>query len=257
MRVTVLGCGSSTGTPSVESGWGTCDKNNPKNQRLRPSILVEDQDTKILVDTSPDLRQQCLNAEIDHLDAVLFTHDHADHTHGIDDLRAINRRMNAAIPCYGDAVTLKSLQARFGYVFEPLAAGAEVYYKPTLNAHKVAHGDHFSVNNTQISTWTQDHGYCNSLGFRFGDFAFSTDLVAMSDEAFVMLDGVGTWMLGVFQQNPHPTHCDVGRALEWIDRVKPKRTVLTHLGNKLDFAELTAQLPDGVQVAYDGLFLDI
>lgn len=258
MRVTVLGCGSSSGTPSVEGGWGVCDPKNPKNRRLRPSILVEGGGKSVLVDTSPDLREQLLAAEVQHLDAVLYTHAHSDHLHGIDDLRGVNRRMNAAIPVFADAVTLESIGQRFPYVLEPLAEGATHYYKSTLEPQiAVAHGETFLAGGFSVTAIEQDHGYINTTGFRINDFGYSTDLITMHEDGFDVMAGVKVWMLGTFGDKPHPTHLDVNRALEWIERVKPERAYLTHLGYGLDYAKLQAQLPDNVFVAYDGLVIDV
>lgn len=258
MRITVLGSGSSSGTPSVEAGWGACDPQNPKNRRLRPSILVEGGDKTVLVDTSPDLRQQLLNTGVQHLDAVLYTHAHSDHLHGIDDLRGVNRRMNAAIPVFADAVTMQSIAQRFPYVFEPLAEDATIYYKSTLEPQvEFGHGDTFLAGGFSVTAIEQDHGYINTMGFRMDDFAYSTDLIAMHEDGFDMLKGIKVWMLGTFTDKPHPTHLDVDRALEWIERVKPERAYLTHLGFGLDFEALQAKLPDNVYVAFDGLKIDV
>ena len=258
MRVTVLGCGSSAGTPSIEAGWGACNPANPKNRRLRPSILVEAGGKAVLVDTSPDLRQQLLNADIHHLDAVLYTHAHSDHLHGIDDLRGINRRMNAAIPVFADAVTLKAIRQRFAYVFEPLAEDATVYYKSTLEPQiEIRHGETFLAGGFSVTAIEQDHGYVNTTGFRIDDFAYSTDLITMHEDGFDMLKGIKVWMLGTFTDNPHPTHLDVDRALEWIEKVRPERAYLTHLSFGLDFDALQAKLPDNVFVAYDGMRFDV
>lgn len=258
MRVTVLGCGSSAGTPSVEAGWGACDPNNPKNKRLRPSIFVEDHEKSLLIDTSPDLREQLLAHDIQHIDAVLYTHAHSDHLHGIDDLRGINRRMNAAIPVYGDKVTLDTITQRFPYVFEGLAADAKVYYKSTLEPKiEIKHGETFDAAGFSVTAIDQDHGYIDSKGFRIGDFAYSTDLISMHEDGFDMLDGIKVWMLGTFSDKPHPTHLDVGLALEWIERVKPERAYLTHMGFYLDYETLQAKLPDNVFVSYDGLIFDV
>lgn len=257
MRVTVLGCGSSTGTPSVEAGWGKCDPNNPKNRRTRPSILVETDNAAILVDTAPDLREQLLRHDIKHLDAVVYTHAHADHLHGIDDLRGINRCMNAAIPAFADAHTLQQIQNRFPYVLEPLAPEATMYYKSTLIPHEFGHGETFDVAGQSVTAIEQDHAYMNTFGLRFGDFAYSTDLIAMHEDGFDILQGVKVWMLGTFTDKPHPTHLDVGRALEWCERVKPERVYLTHLSFGLDYETLQNSLPDNVFVAYDGMVIDI
>ncbi len=258
MRVTVLGSGSSAGTPSVEAGWGACDPNNPKNRRMRPSIYIQGGGKAVLVDTSPDLRQQLLNADIQHLDAVLYTHAHADHLHGIDDLRGVNRRMNAPIPVFADAVTLNAIEQRFPYVFEPLAEGATQFYKATFEPRiEVAHAETFLAGGFSVTAIEQDHGYLNTTGFRIDDFAYSTDLIAMHEDGFDLLDGIKVWMLGTFSDKPHPTHLDVGRALEWIERVGPERAYLTHLGFGLDYDKLQAQLPDNVFVAYDGMVIDV
>lgn len=258
MRITVLGSGSSSGTPSVEAGWGACDPKNPKNRRLRPSILVEGGDKAVLIDTSPDLRQQLLTADIQHLDAVLYTHAHSDHLHGIDDLRGVNRRMNAAIPVFADAVTMQAIAQRFPYVFEPLAENATFYYKSTLEPQvEFGHGDTFLAGGFSVTAIEQDHGYINTMGLRIDDFAYSTDLIAMHEDGFDILKGIKVWMLGTFTDKPHPTHLDVNRALEWIERVKPERAYLTHLGFGLDYEALQAKLPDNVFVAYDGLIIDV
>ena len=257
MRVTVLGCGSSSGTPSVEWGWGKCDPENPKNTRLRPSILVEDGEKSVLVDTSPDLRSQLLDFDIKSLDAVLLTHAHSDHLHGIDDLRAINRLINGPLPLFSSKETLEIVAQRFPYVFEPLSEGAEFYYKATLEGQNVTPGNSFNAGGIEVMPIDQDHGFMTTLGFRFGDFAYSTDLVTMGEEGFELLSGIKTWMLGTFSDKPHPTHLDVDRAIEWIERIKPELAILTHLGPGLDYEGLSARLPDNVQVAFDGMVLDI
>ena len=257
MRITVLGCGSSTGTPSVEAGWGKCDPSNLKNRRTRPSILVHDDDRQVLIDTSPDLREQLLRHEIKHLDAVVYTHAHSDHLHGIDDLRGINRLMCAAIPAYADAVTIQSIRDRFGYVLEPLAADSTMYYKSTLVAHEFCHGDTFDAGGLIVTAIEQDHAYINTYGLRFGDFAYSTDLIAMHEDGFDLLKGIKVWMLGTFTDKPHPTHLDVDRALEWCERVKPERAYLTHLSYGLDYEALQKRLPKNVYVAYDGMEIEV
>lgn len=256
MKVTVLGCGSSAGTPSVEAGWGKCDPNNPKNRRTRPSILVEDGDKRVLVDTSPDLREQLLRHDIQRLDAVVYTHAHSDHLHGIDDLRGINRLMNASIPVYADENTISSIRERFGYVLQPLAPEATMFYKSTLVPNQIAHGQSFRAGGITTTAIEQDHGFMNTMGYRFRDFAYSTDLIAMHEDAFEMLEGIKVWMLGTFTDKPHPTHLDVDRALEWCERVQPERVYLTHLSFGLDYNTLQSRLPSNVFVAYDGMIID-
>lgn len=256
MRVTILGCGGSGGTPSVDWGWGRCDPENPRNRRTRPSILVEDGETRILVDTSPDLREQLLRENVRRLDAVFYTHSHADHLHGIDDLRSINRVMNAPLPVYSNAETLDAIRSCFGYVLEPLAENAKMYYKPVLVPHQVNHGDAFTVGNIPVQVFDQDHGFCDTLGFRFGPVAYSSDAVELPEEAFKLLQGVEVWIIGTLTDKPHPTHADVDKAVGWLQRVGAKRGVLTHLSGRLDYAELAARLPDGVEPAYDGMVID-
>ena len=260
MKVTILGCGATTGSPMIAAGWGKCDPENPKNYRLRSSILVEDDDTVILVDTSPDIRQQLLAAEVSRLDAVLYTHSHADHAHGIDDLRAINRAMNSSIPAYSDKATLEILKRRFDYVFEPIAEGAKTIYKPWLIGHDISPHEPFSINQTEIIGFDQDHGFSRTLGFRFGtgngSFAYSTDLTELPEESFEAVAGVDLWIIGTLVNKPHPTHAHVDKALSWIERIKPKRAILTHMSVGLDYEELRSRLPEGVEPAFDGMVLE-
>lgn len=257
MRVTILGCGSSAGTPSVANGWGAVDPNEPKNRRLRPSIMVEEGETRILIDASPDLRAQLLASQINRLDAVLFTHAHADHCHGIDDLRPVNEAMNAELPAYADEVTWASIEQRFGYVLGPLRPNAKYYYKPCLTAHTIAAGQTFQIGDLAIQAFDQDHGWMRTLGFRFGKFAYSTDLVRLPDDSFEILQGVETWVVGTLGSNEHPTHAHVDKALGWIERVGPKRAYLTHMSNRLDYRSLCQTLPTHVRPAYDGMVLEI
>lgn len=255
MRVTVLGSGGAGGVPTLGSGWGRCDPNEPRNRRTRPSILVEDGDVRVLVDTSPDMREQLLRANVNRLDAVLYTHGHADHTHGIDDLREINRAMGQGIPIYADQATLDNLQERFGYVFLGIPAGQPVF-RPWLIPSLAAAS--FSVGSLKVTSWVQDHGYGPTIGYRFGDFAYTTDAMRLPEAAFEALAGVKTWMIGTLTAHPnHPTHADVDLALEWLARVQPDHGILGHLGTGLDYQTLKARLPQGVEPAYDGMVLDI
>ena len=261
MKVTILGCGAATGCPGVGIGWGKCDPREPRNRRRRASILVEDgtgADTRrLLVDTSPDLREQLLDAGVESLDGVLFTHAHADHIHGIDDIRPINRKLDAPIDCWMDAATLAVARQRFGYVFEPLASEVGYHYKPTLVPHAVEPGVAFNAGGIDVLPFRQDHGNMDTLGFRFGPIAYSTDVVSLDESAFAALEGVGIWIVDALGNRRHVTHSWVERTLAWIERVRPGRAVLTHMGVDLDYATLAATLPAGVEPAYDGMVLEV
>jgi phosphoribosyl 1,2-cyclic phosphate phosphodiesterase len=260
MRVTILGSGGSTGVPGVGLGWGKCDPDNPKNRRSRPSILVEDGDTTVLVDTSPDLREQLIRHDVTHLDGVLLTHTHADHVHGIDDLRGINRVMQSPLDLYTDETSLKDVKARFGYVLEPIPPKPDgsppSYFRPVLTPHTIAPGDSFTIGTINIQVLDQDHGFSKTLGFRFGDLAYSTDVKTMPEASFNALEGVGRWIIGAPITFDHPTHIDVSPALEWIERINPDGAILSHLGPALDYETLRKDLPDRVEPAYDGMVID-
>lgn len=257
MRITLLGSGPSSGVPDIPHGWGACDPDNPKNRRLRQSILVEQNETRLLVDTSPDLRQQLLAAGVRRIDALLYTHAHADHFHGVDDLRGLNRAMDADIEAYADAGTIATMNERFGYATAPLDEKANIYYKPMLNMHEIAPGDAFALGGVPITVFDQDHGFSRTLGFRFGDVGYSTDVVDLPEESFAALDGVRLWILSCFQWQPHVTHVHVDKAVEWIERVGPEQAVLTHLSSRIDYAELDRYTPDTISPAFDGLMIDV
>jgi phosphoribosyl 1,2-cyclic phosphate phosphodiesterase len=253
MKVRILGCGASGGVPRLGGVWGACDPAEPRNRRRRASILVEDGTTALLIDTSPDLREQLLDAGTRRLDAVLFTHAHADHLHGIDDLRSMNRLMRAPLPVYADAQTLATIAERFDYVFRPVAEGAS-FYKPTLIPHTI--DGEFTVADVKIVSFVQDHGFSTTLGFRIGAMAYSTDAVDLGEAAFAALAGIDLWIVDCLRYEPHPTHSHLARTLSWIERVKPRRAVLTHMDIQLDYATLSRELPPGVEPAYDGLTLE-
>lgn len=260
IKVTILGAGPSGGVPSVGIGWGQCNTDNPKNRRLRPSILLDitgndGQNTRVLVDTSPDLRQQLLAENVRHLDGVIYTHAHSDHVNGIDDLRGINRAMNSVIPVYSNRETLDNLKMRFGYAFEPLKSTATHYYKPTLNAVEIEPEKPFLINGVGFVCFEQSHGFSKTLGIRVGDFAYSTDVVDLNDETLDLLKGIKCWVIGVLTDQPHPTHAHVGKVLKWVDYVKPEQAILSHLGLGLDYDALSEQLPDNVLVGYDGMVI--
>jgi phosphoribosyl 1,2-cyclic phosphate phosphodiesterase len=252
MKLTILGCGTAGGTPRIGPDWGRCDPKDPRNRRRRSSVLVESADgTRILVDTGPDLRQQALDAGISDLDAVLYTHDHADHTHGIDDLREITRRRGRPMDAYADARTLGTLSERFRFAFST----RERWYRPYVTGHEIRSGTPFRVGDVDILPFDQEHGGITSLGFRFGPIAYSTDLVGLPEAAFEVLAGVRVWVVAALGYSPHPTHSHVDMALGWIEKVKPERAVITHMSAELDYATLASTLPPGVEPAYDGLVI--
>jgi phosphoribosyl 1,2-cyclic phosphate phosphodiesterase len=250
VKVTILGCGTSGGVPRIGNVWGRCDPTNPKNRRRRVSILVEHEGTSLLVDTSPDLREQCLDANVQRLDAVLYTHDHADHTHGIDDLRGLSQNMRTLIDVYGNRETLDVLERRFDYVFE-----SKDGYPAICKTH-ILDGP-FRVRGVDVVPFEQGHGNMTSIGYRFGKVAYSTDVNVMPDAAFEALDGVDTWIVDALRYDPHPTHPHLDLTLEWIARVKPRRAILTHMTWDMDYEELRARLPEGVEPAYDGMVIEL
>jgi phosphoribosyl 1,2-cyclic phosphate phosphodiesterase len=258
LSVTILGCGSSGGVPRVASGWGACDPNNPKNRRRRCSIVVERQGadgaTRLLVDTTPDLREQLLGADIRQLDAVWITHEHADHTHGIDDLRPLAITQRRRVPVYMDDETSTRLRAKFGYVFEtPLGSS----YPPILNEHRISAGRETTIQGAGGDITglpiLHHHGEIDALGLRFGSLAYSPDLNGMPDTSLASLADLEIWVVDALRYTPHPSHFSLDDALRWIDKVKPRRAVLTNMHVDLDYEELRAKLPDNIEPAYDGM----
>ena len=254
MNLRILGCGSSGGVPVVGLGWGACNPSNPKNRRLRPSVLVSTQGIRILIDATPDLREQLLTAKIDHIDALFMTHTHADHLHGIDDLRRANRKRK--IDLYTDHDTLKVIEQRFGYLVA--SSQTENYYKPFLMPHVIDPADGtFSIKTSKgpvpVTAFTQDHGYSTTLGFRIGDFAYSSDVVGLDDHVFDILAGVQVWVVDCLRAAPHPTHAHLQKSLDWIVRVRPRQAILTHMSHETDYETLLTLCPPGVEPAYDGM----
>lgn len=259
LEVTILGCGSSGGAPRADGEWGACDPREPRNARTRCSLLVRrkgagpEAETTVIVDTSPDLRLQTATAGAKRLDAILFTHDHADQVHGIDDVRAFFLLQRARIPAYMDPATDASLMRRFGYVFEGEGGYPAICTREALPPH----GEPWHVAGPSgaipIKTFDQDHGGVRSVGYRFGGVAYSSDVVNLEAQAFEILHGVEVWILDALRWRPHPTHAHVERALEWIAQVRPARAILTNLHIDIDYRDLAARLPAGVEPAYDGL----
>ncbi|WP_428409337.1 MBL fold metallo-hydrolase [Hyphococcus sp.] len=272
LRVTILGCGSSGGVPRFggpdgTGDWGACDPGEPKNRRTRCSILVQrehpefgfahDKVTSVLVDTSPDMREQLLAAKCSRLDAVLFTHDHADQSHGIDDLRVFALQMQRRMPVYIDDATGGAITDRFWYCFEQ-APGS--YYPPILEKRDMPPcGETFCIDGPSgpipVTAFLQYHGGVNSLGFRFGDIAYSSDVVGLPEESFAVLSGVKAWIVDALQYRPHKTHAHLDLALEWLERVRPGRGILTNLHVHMDYRTLAEKLPEWVEPAFDGMIV--
>jgi phosphoribosyl 1,2-cyclic phosphate phosphodiesterase len=224
VKITILGCGGAGGVPTLSQGWGACDPANPRNRRRRASILVQDGHTTVLVDASPDIREQLLDAGVNRLDGVIFTHAHADHIHGLDELREVNRVMRAPIDVYADAETLRALETRFAYAFEPIAPG-KPFFKPWLVAHDIGDGaaENFMIKTLSVTTFRQDHGYMPSLGLRFADAVYSTDLVRLNDATTAAARDAKLWIVDAFTDVPHPTHSHLDQTLAWIAALKPRR----------------------------------
>lgn len=262
MHVTILGCGGSGGVPLVgPDGWGACDPANPKNRRRRVSILVEAAGTTILVDTSPDLREQLLGAGTWDIDAVVYTHAHADHSHGIDDLRAVNYHRRCQLDVYARRETLDELRQRFAYAFPAEGARdlsadqARSFYRPWLMPRPIT--GPFRIGAIDVVPFDQVHGSATCLGYRFGRVAYSTDVKALDEAAFATLAGIDVWIVDCLREAPHGTHSHLAQTLAWIERVKPGRAILTHMNHSLDYATLRARLPAGVEPAYDGMVIEI
>jgi phosphoribosyl 1,2-cyclic phosphate phosphodiesterase len=262
MRITLLGTGGSAGVPLIggpegAGDWGACDPTEPRNARTRASIVVESgQGSRLLVDTGPDLRAQLLACRIQSIHAVLYTHPHADHITGIDEVRILNRLVNRPLDAFATRATLDELTRRFAYAFRPWEPPN--FYRPVLVAREVATGDTIDAAGMAARLFAQDHGRIQSLGLRIGAFAYSTDVVALNDAAFEALHGVDTWVVGCFlRKGPHWTHADLPTVLHWIGRVRPRRAVLTHMGTDMDWAWLAAHLPPGIEAGYDGMVLEV
>jgi len=266
LKFTILGCGSSGGVPRPALGWGDCDPNNPKNRRRRTSLLVERRDSKdsddgptsVLVDTSPDLREQLLDAEVDWVDGVLYTHEHADHTHGIDDLRGLFLKRRQRVNVYADELTAASLRAKFGYCF---AAPPGSEYPPILTEHRLTAGTPVVIGGEggpiAALPFLQEHGEIRSLGFRFGNLAYSCDLSGIPPQSLPTLADLDVWILDALRYRPHQSHFSLDDALRWIERLKPRRAILTNLHSDLDYEVLRGKLPVHVVPAFDGMSFSI
>ena len=260
--LTILGSGSSAGVPRPALGWGACDPNNPKNRRRRCSLLIEKSSdaglTRVLIDTSPDLREQLIDARVDHLEAVFLTHEHADQTHGIDDLRSVVLHQRKRIPVYLNQSTAKDIALRFAYCFEQ---APDSDYPAILSRQSIEAGGTQIIEGkggpVALTAFLLQHGNIPALGYRVGNAAYTPDLNDIPKESFSALENLDLWIVDALRYAPHPSHFSLDDALSWIERFKPRRAVLTNLHSDLDYEVLRAKLPDGVVPGYDGMRLTI
>ena len=265
INVTLLGTGGSAGVPMIggpdgAGDWGECDPADPRNRRTRASILIqqgliERGGMALLVDTSPEMREQLLACRVARVDAILYTHAHADHILGLDDVRILNRIVDRPLDAFGTEATLAELRERFPYAFA--AWQPPGFFRPVMVPRPIAPGDMVDTAGMSVRLFDQDHGFTHTLGLRVGGFAYSTDVVDLDDAAFATLEGVDTWVVGCFQRHAHRTHAWLPRVLGWAERARPRRTVLTHMGPDMDFSWLSNRLPVGVEPGYDGMVLEV
>ena len=258
LRLTILGCGSSGGVPRIAEGWGACDPANPKNRRRRCSVLVErfgsQGATTVLVDTSPDLREQLLDADVKRLDAVLLSHPHADHTHGIDDLRPLCLFMRRPVDIYMNEQTSLRVTDAFSYIFQTPDGSS---YPPIANERRLTAGKLCRVEGPggaiEAMPFDLDHGDISALGFRFGGLAYTPDVKRIPEASVPFLEGLDLWIIDALRDRPHPSHFSLDDALKWIEKMRPRRAILTNLHADLDYETLRAKLPANVTPAYDGM----
>lgn len=253
MKIRILGSGTSSGVPRIGNDWGACDPNEPRNRRTRASVLVSSETTTILVDTSPDMREQLLAADVANVDAVIWTHDHADHTHGIDDLRQLmHARGGAPVPGYARPFTLEQLQAKFHYAFFGRAL-----YRPSIAMQPLP--DALEIGDIRITVADQPHGGITSAGLRFESdgksIGYATDFHAMTSNMRALYTGLDVWVVDALRRAPHPTHPNLANVLEWVQELAPRRSALVHMDQSMDYNSLAAELPAGVEPGYDGLEL--
>lgn len=250
LTLTILGCGTSSGVPRIGNDWGGCDPQEPKNRRTRASILVESATTRLLIDTSPDMRAQLLAADVIDIDAILWTHDHADHSHGIDDVRQIYHHRRSPVPGYARRQTLKLLKERFAYVFE----GRQGYHQ-TIEPRILPDG--LRIGDIDIACTDQPHGEIFSTGFRFThgslSIGYATDFHALTADMIALYDGLDVWVVDALREKPHPTHPHLALTLDGVAAVRPGLAILTHMDQSMDYAALRQSLPAGVEPGYDGM----
>ena len=257
MRLTFLGTGTSFGVPQIGCRCPTCTSADPRDRRTRTAALIETHGKRLLIDTPPELRLQLVAAGVDHIDAVLFTHAHADHVHGIDDLRALSVRQGAMLPAYGSRSTMAELIAKFPYIFDPSIVVPVGTSKPELKAHALESGNTMSVAGVSVLPLSLPHGEHAVFGYRVGPVAYLTDVKTIPDDVVTALAGLDVLVLNALLARPHPLHLSVPEAVAAAQRVGARRTFFTHLTHDNTHAALTAKLPPGIAPAYDGLVIDL
>lgn len=250
MKVRLLGSGTSSGVPRIGNGWGRCDPSEPRNRRTRASILVSTETTRILVDTSPDMREQLLAAGVSDIDAVIWTHDHADHCHGIDDLRQLYHARRAPVRGLARPATLQALEHRFGYAFHGRDG-----YPPTVQGETLP--DRITIGDIEVAVVDQPHGSITSAGLRFSSggksISYSTDFNILTNDMLSLYKDSDVWVVDALRREPHPTHPALDQVIEWASIIRPRRTVLMHLDQSMDYRTLCTELPSGIEPGYDGL----
>ncbi len=252
ITLTILGCGNSAGTPAIGNYWGQCDPAEPRNRRTRPAIAIRSANTTIIVDTGPDLREQINRADIQHIDAVLYTHAHGDHVHGIDDLRSLRNRSKKVIDMWGDKPTVEELLERFGYLF---ADKHEGLYPRVLKPHVFTFGQPLTIGDITVTPFQQDHGTCNSVGLRIGDVAYSTDAIRFNETALGILSGIKTWIVDAagYKMPENKVHMTLKDLYRVNETVRAEKIYLTHLTPAMDYRMMLKELPNGYEPAWDGL----
>jgi phosphoribosyl 1,2-cyclic phosphate phosphodiesterase len=260
MKVIVLGCGGSAGVPMLggpdgAGDWGVCDPAEPRNRRSRSAIVVEQDGRRLLVDTPPDLRDQLLRCRVPRIDAIFYTHAHADHVGGVDEVRGLNRIVGGALPTYGSEATLAEIEQRYDYAFRPWTPPG--IFRPILTSNRVRAGDVVETCGLALRLFDQTHGRTPTLGFRCGTFSYSTDVNILDEAALSVIAGSDTWMVDCFQRQPHPAHAHVALVHHWAQTLRIRRTVLTHMGTDLDWRWMQDHLPAGLEAAFDGQVITI
>ncbi len=261
MRVVILGCGGSAGVPMLGGAdgtglWGACDPMEARNRRSRSSIMIEaDDGRRLLVDTGPELREQLLANGIGHIDALFYSHAHADHVAGLDEVRSLNRIIDRPIETFATRAVLDEIANRFAYAFRPWSPPG--FYRPVMIPREIRAGQTISIEGLELQLFDQIHGGSLTLGFRVGNFAYSTDVVSLPEPAMAVLHGIDTWVVDCFQRAVHPAHADLKMVQGWAKRLGVRRTILTHMGTDMDWAWMVRNLPPGLEAAYDGMQIQV